>query len=213
MTRLIFVRHGQSTANIDGYFAGHVNCSLTDTGLHQARLTAEYIASEFTPDKVYASDLERAFSTGKIIADKCDIEIIPDKGLREIYAGEWQGSTFDQLTQKYKDEYDIWLKDIGNAATDGGESVRELFTRIEETIHKIAKENDGKTLVIATHATPIRVIMCIAQGLPVSKMNTVPWVSNASVTTVDYENGKLKLVESDYHNHLGNMKSTFPSNV
>ena len=40
--------------------------------------------------------------------------ITPDKRLREINAGEWEGQLFDDLEVKYKEDYSVWLSDIGS---------------------------------------------------------------------------------------------------
>ena len=47
MTRLIFVRHGESEANLARTFAGHTNARLTEKGHTQAALTADYIAAHY----------------------------------------------------------------------------------------------------------------------------------------------------------------------
>ena len=40
MTRLIFIRHGQSIANVESRFAGHSNFDLSEVGYRQAELAA-----------------------------------------------------------------------------------------------------------------------------------------------------------------------------
>ena len=60
MTRLLFVRHGQSVANLERYFAGQINPALTELGRRQAECTAEFIAKTYSVDAVYSSDLQRA---------------------------------------------------------------------------------------------------------------------------------------------------------
>ena len=63
------IRHGQSCANVEKYFAGHLNSPLTALGVSQAQLTAQYIFQHYCVDHVYASDLDRAYLTGKAVAD------------------------------------------------------------------------------------------------------------------------------------------------
>ena len=45
------------------------------------------------------------------------------------------------------------------------------------------------------------------------QMKDLSWVSNASVTTLEYENGKFKVVDLDYADHLDGMVSNLPKNV
>ena len=83
MTRFIFVRHGQSIGNLTGRFLGQYDGALTDLGRRQAERAAEFLRDERI-DEAFASDLSRAYETGKIIAEPHGIIPVPDKALREI---------------------------------------------------------------------------------------------------------------------------------
>ncbi len=213
MTTVILVRHGQSEANVGGFFAGWSNAELSALGKRQAEATADYIVNHYKINKVYASDLTRAFDTGKAVADRLGMDVIPEKGMREIFAGDWEMRTFDDLTTAYAEEYGVWLKDIGNAACPKGESVAELGKRIYSTVSRIAAENEGKTVLIATHATPVRIMECICRGLPIAELKNIPWVSNASVTELRYNDGKWEIIRCGYDEHLADMRSKLPANV
>lgn len=214
MTRLLFIRHGQSESNLSGAFTGHTNVALTELGRRQAEAAANYVVSHYAVDAVYASDLQRAFNTGKAVADKLGLTVQPHKGLREIFAGQWEGMAFTYLLAAYPETYaGTWRNDIGNSTCDGGESVAQLQQRVSAAAKEIADANHGKTVVIATHATPIRTMECLCQGKSLSQMKDIPWVSNASVTEIHYENGIFTEVISSYDKHLGDMVSTLPSNV
>lgn len=212
MTTILIIRHGQSISNLKGIFTGHLNLELTEQGLTQAKTTAQYIADNFHVDKVYASDLYRAYDTGAAVANIFGLSVETDKRLREIFAGDWEGRTFDELTEKYP-SYKVFRGDIGNCVTDGGESVAQLSQRVLEAFYDIARNNDGKTIVVATHATPIRALQCHCEGKSLAEMKDVPWVTNASVTTVTYDNGIMQLKEVCHDAHLGAIVSRFPSNV
>ena len=214
MTTLLFIRHGQSESNLAGAFTGHTNVALTELGCRQAEAAAEYVVNHYAVDAVYASDLQRAFNTGKAVADRLGLTVQPHKGLREIFAGAWEGMPFTYLQNTYPETYaGTWRNDIGNSVCDDGESVAQLQQRVSAAAREIAEANDGKTVVIATHATPIRTMECLCQGKTLSQMKDIPWVSNASVTEIHYENGTFTEVISSYDKHLGDMVSTLPSNV
>ena len=208
MTKLILVRHGQSQANIDSVFAGHTNTPLSELGVLQANKTAEFLKENYKIDIAYASDLQRAYNTGKTIADKQGIQVIKSNNLREIYAGVWEGLSFIDIKERFPDSYKTWKEDIGNALPNEGESVSELQFRIINEIKEIACKNENKTILIATHATPIRSLLCYIKGLPLSEMHNVPWVSNSSITVMDYENDSFNIILEGYDKHLGNSSST-----
>ncbi len=212
MTTLLLIRHGESEANRQGIFAGQINPDLQPEGLLQAEMTAKYIAENYKVDKIYASDLMRAYKTGKALGDLLEMEVIPDKNLREICAGEWEGKYFSDLAIDFKEDYNVWLTNIGEARPTGGEAVRELGGRVMATLTKIAEENDGKTVAIATHATPIRAVQSILQTGSVDAMSKISYVSNASVTILKYD-GEWSLVAVGIDEHLGDMRTALPTNV
>lgn len=212
MTKLLLIRHGQSVSNVRGVFTGHLNLELTELGHRQAQLTAEFIMANYRIDAVYASDLCRAADTGQAVAEPLGLPLHTDTRLREIYAGIWEGRSFDELTADFP-AYAVFRGDIGACQTDGGESVAQLSARVLEAFTQIAKDNEGKTVVIATHATPIRAIMTHCLGRSLAEMKDVAWVTNASVTEVIYENGRMQLGKACQDAHLGELTSRFPSNV
>ena len=211
-TTLIFVRHGFSVSNDQKYFTGNLDIPLTELGRLQAEKCAEYL-KKFSVDDIYASDLSRAMDTAKPISEAFHMPVHADPALREIQAGEWEGVKFADLDLRYPQSYRIWRTDIGNAVCDGGESVRLFSERILKATGEIAERHTGKTVVIVTHATPIRVICTVAGGLPIYKMADIPWVSNASISIFEYVDGKYTLVRKDITEHLGNMKTALPKNV
>lgn len=213
MTTLLLIRHGQSEANLQERFAGHYDSPLTDLGHAQARRTAAFIAENYTPDAIYSSDLCRARQTAEHTAALLGLPVTDDPGLREINAGQWEGKGYTTLQADFHDAYYRWWHDIGNACCTGGESVAQLTERVWEAVERIAKENDGKTVVIATHATPIRTLLWKTTGKPLSQMQDIHWVSNASVTELVYRDGALHPVKISQDAHLQQLKTVLSDNV
>lgn len=213
MTTLLLIRHGESLANREGFFAGQCDVPLEEKGHLQAQLTASFIHSHYAVDQVYASDLCRARDTGKAVADPLGLPVIPEPRLREIFSGQWQGKAFPHIIAQHGQDYRVWLTDIGNCVCTGGESVSQLCRRVCAALEEIARENPGKTVVIATHATPIRAVQCVLGGQPLSRMKDIPWVSNASVTELLFDNGKWALGAIGQDSHLQDLKTTFGANV
>ena len=79
MTTIILVRHAESDANGSGFFAGQLDIPLSDRGREQARRTANYMAKTYQVDKIYSSDLSRAYDTAKPIAEMFGLEIEKEK--------------------------------------------------------------------------------------------------------------------------------------
>ena len=213
MTKILMVRHGQSEANLLEIFAGHYDIELTDLGCKQAQCTAKYIKENYNVDKVYASDLKRAFKTAKYVADEFGMEVIPEQNFREIRAGKWEEVKFDDLFTLFDEEYKVWREDIGNSRCTDGESVKELAERVCNALVKVAEENDGKTVVVGTHATPVRCAQCVFGGYTFDEMKDIPWASNASVTELTYNDGTFTVEFYGKDKFLSDLKSYLPANV
>lgn len=213
MTKLILVRHGYSDANDTKRFAGHSDADLTARGHMQAEKTAEFIAENYKVDAVYSSDLKRACKTAEHIAEKFGLGVIKTRALREIYAGEWEMQSYDELNVKYAAGYNVWRTDIGNAHPNGGESVAQLGERVFAEVEKIVRENPCGTVVAVTHATPIRVTECMLSGRPLSEMKDIPWVGNASVTVINFDGGNFEYERRGEDGFLTELKTALPKNV
>jgi len=212
MTKLLVIRHGQSVANLQDIFAGHLDSPLTELGRKQAEITAEYIAANYSVDAVYTSDLCRAAAVGQAVSAATGAKLTRTESLREIRAGGWEGVEFDDLRRNWP-SFQVWLKDIGNAACDGGETVAQLQKRIIAAVQQIAEDHPEQTVVLTTHATAIRVLQCYCEGKPLSQARDVPWVANTSITEITYEKGAFSVVRANGTDHLGNAASTLPANV
>ena len=212
-TRLLLIRHGQSEANYIEVFTGQGNFALTELGRKQAELTGKFLQNE-PIDAFYASDLSRAYETAEAAARFHGMTVVKEPGMREIFAGEWESKRFSDLSSLYPAEYGLWMENIGLARPTGGESVAELQDRVRTTLEKIVAAHPGQTVCIGTHATPIRVMMCCWMHKSLSEMKNIPWVPNASVTSVIYE---PDLTFHDLHagiaDHLGELRTALPTNV
>ena len=78
MTKLILIRHGRTLWNSSGKFQGQSDIELSQEGVSQAEKLAENFPVTHI-DRVYSSNLKRAYITGEIIAKKFNVPIIKDK--------------------------------------------------------------------------------------------------------------------------------------
>ena len=205
MTTIIMIRHGESIANEQGRFAGHSDYDLSSLGQEQANRAGEYIKEHYKVDAIFASDLKRAFNTAVPTAKLFGLDVVADEGLRELYVGEWETLHHLEVMERYPKEFDIWMNDFANAYCPGGESIRELHDRIVPVILRLAKENDGKTIVIATHSTPVRAFECYAMGLPAERIDEAPTPVNASICVFNVEGDKASVEKFNITEHIENI--------
>lgn len=140
--RIIYVRHGESTANIAG-LAGTTDATLTPKGFKQAKVAGLNLKSQGIVT-IACSPLIRARQTAEIIAKEIGIpvyEIVTIDELRERYLGKFEGTT-GRLPEFFL-----------NSDNEGGiESRQEMINRTLKAIEKLkslANERGGTTLAIA----------------------------------------------------------------
>ncbi len=209
---LYFIRHGQSLGNVAKTFLGHTDLDLSELGYRQAKCTANFLLQKKI-DTVYSSDLLRSYNTCSEYLKLVNKSATKSQKLREIFAGDWENNSFDDLQAKFNTTYNIWLNDIGNAHPDNGESVKDLTERVIKCITEISEENDGKSVAIFTHATVIRAFFNFAAGNNIDNMKNLRWASNASVSIAEFNNGTFKVIDYSIDGFLSDLKSSFPANV
>lgn len=205
MTKLYIVRHGFSDGNLAHFFTGCTDVDLCGQGFEQAEKLAEYMKNIHV-DCVYSSDLQRVVHTIEPTAREKGLKITTDPRLREINGGLWEGLDYEKIGDRNREALDVWLNDIDNAVCTGGEAVRELKTRVWEALCDIARANEGKSVLIATHATPIRAIVSIVTD---TKMRDLEWVPNASVTEIVADGENFETVRIGDNEYLGGLKTGF----
>lgn len=202
MVKLIIVRHGYSIYNRDALFAGQIDIPLDDRGIEQAQETCKYILDTYKIDRIYSSDLVRAYNTIKPLADALNLTIETDKGLREVDVGAWGGKPYTQIQKEFPTSAALYKQNVGLVRFDGGENYTDMINRSIPVFEKIVKENEGKTVAIATHGGLIRALCCVWLGLPVEEVYKVERVPNSSITVVNYQDGKFTIESLGKNEHL-----------
>ena len=203
-TTVILLRHAQSEGNLKRIYVGHSELPLSPLGLEQAKVCADFIVKGGLPrpDVILSSDLIRAFQTAIPTSIALGVPILPDPALREIYSGEWEGRHFSDIAALYPECFRIWREDPANSRPGEGESMRELYARIGNEFDRVAATYRGKTVLLVTHATPIRCLHCRAGYGTVDRMAETDWFPNASFTVLEEEDGALRETRAGFSGHL-----------
>jgi broad specificity phosphatase PhoE len=149
VTRLLLVRHGQSTWNENGRWQGQADPPLTELGERQASDAAERIGMV---DAIYASDLERASHTAGIIAARLGSDVLLDPRLRERHAGPWQGLTKAEIEADWPGFLD------SGERPDGYEDDVYVLARALLSLRDIATAHAAGEVLVVTHAGVIRTL-------------------------------------------------------
>ena len=212
-TTFIIIRHGYSKSNENGYFTGQTDVPLAELGKIQAEQTAQYLFNNFKIDAIYSSPLQRAYQTAVPLSRLFKLPIETVDNLKEINGGAWEEKTPKQILDLYKDDYTLWLKDIGVARCTDGENMQEVQNRAANALRKIAQQQINKTVAVTTHAGVIRALQCLWQHSPLSKMKNIPWVENTSFSVVTYNKGTFTPLTIGFTEHLTTEKNNLPKNM
>lgn len=209
---IYLIRHGESESNVAKTFTGQLDAPLTDLGRRQAAAIASYFLGKHI-DRIYASDLSRAYETALPLSKISRVPIEKNAAFREIYGGKWEGEKFAELQYMYPADYALWRNNIGAARPTGGESIREIALRTTKAVQQIAKAHPHETIVIASHAVPIRAMLNTWLTGGVEDMQNTAWVPNASISKVEYKDGVFTPVEMGITDHLADMITNLPDKI
>ena len=186
MTRLIIVRHAESALNFQNRIQGHFDSQLTAKGLNQARRLAHRIRL-FKIDKIYSSDLGRAYSTTvEITRHLRRVKIIRDPRLREILLGDWEGMTPEEVDELYNKGFKRWLKKPSACVIPNAEKIGHFRKRVTARVRQIARQNNGKTVLIVTHGGVITALLADWFKADFDRILRGFHIENTSLTFVEF---------------------------
>lgn len=187
---LILIRHGQSTANLDGLLAGRTDAPLTDLGRDQARALAPALSGVL---RVLTSPLVRARETAELAVPGFTPEV--DEAFIELDHGTDEGRPFNDLSEA---EWTRFRHDH-HYVVGGGESLANVDIRVHRRLDALLAEGPDifasprEHWVIFSHVSPIKATVAWALGVP----GNIAWrtqLDNASLTRVSVRNDRPCLV-------------------
>jgi len=163
MATLIFVRHGQSTYNLENRFTGSVDVPLTHLGETEAILAGKKLVG-YQFNDAYSSMLKRAQESLRIILEEIQqthIPIVYNAAFDERMYGSLQGLNKVETAQKYGDaQVEIWRRSY-ETRPPNGESLEDTFNR---TVPFYKSEIEpklkaGKNILIVAHGNSLRALL------------------------------------------------------
>lgn len=199
MTRVILVRHGQTEWNVQLKYQGHSEVALTPDGVRQAEQVAARLARE-PVCAVYSSDLGRAMKTAEYIAAAHQLPVTAVKGLREYHFGEWEGLSFQQVSERWPQDGSKFLKTPDTVRAPGGETFAEVKARAQAAVKELVARHENQTIILVSHGGTIRTLLCAALGLPLNRVWAIRQ-DNTAVNIIEYypEDAIVALVNDTHH--------------
>lgn len=197
-TKLILIRHGQTTKTTTGKMhTADSTETLSKNGQNQIQKAANLLKTH-KPSALYSSKESHANESAAIISEVCGVKLVPIDNLEERNWGKYAGKDkaeikliMDRMTPEERYEY----------TPKNGESWKTFETRLKKVIDKLIKKHSGKTIVVVTHGGAIRAVMPYLMALPKEEsFNFDP--DNASLTIFEHDGKKFKEIMFSDTTHL-----------
>lgn len=165
MVRLLLIRHAATAWTAQGRFQGQTDIPLSPQGRRQATALAQRLMAE-TLHILYASDLQRAWETARVIAAPHALHVHADSRLREMAFGRWEGLTYAEMQQQDAESLAAWGRDQLHSAPPDGETLLQVTQRVRAAYVDMLAAGQDKTVGLVAHGGSLQLLLCCALGLP-----------------------------------------------
>lgn len=203
MVRIILIRHGETTWNIQGRYQGQEDTPLSTRGLEQGHLLAQGL-KDVPLDICISSPLQRSYQTCKFCADLHKLPVATDARLTEINHGDWEGVLAPDIAKAYPVEFEQWhtAPHLVQMPGNGGECLEDVRCRVRAAFDEYAQKYEGKTVLVAAHDAVNKAIICDLLGLGMEHFWQIKQ-DNTCINVLEYNEGTWRLVLLNSVNHMG----------
>jgi phosphoserine phosphatase len=191
MLKILLIRHGETAWNTAEIFRGRVNVGLSEVGLKQAEMLAEYLKSK-PLQAVYCSPLPRGAQTAGKIAELQRMKAQPMEEFNDQDFGEWEGVPRRDVQIRYPEIFSHWLVRPDLARIPGAESLDEAGQRAMKGINLILARHESGTVAIVTHRVITKALTCALLGLDNSHFWNIE-MDTSSITTFVHDGQRFIL--------------------
>ena len=202
MTRIILVRLGETTWNVEGRYQGQEDTPLSERGLTQGHLLAEGLRN--TPIELcISSPLQRSYQTCKFCADLHNLSVATDERLLEINHGTWEGILAKDIAAQYPEEFHQWHTTPHLVQMPGGgETLEDVRKRVRDAFDDYVVQYPDKTILVAAHDAVNKAIICDILGLGMEHFWQIKQ-DNTCINVLEYQEGAWRIVLLNATNHMG----------
>ena len=150
--RLILIRHGETTANLEMRWSGSKDLDITNL-TQQGRKQAEQLGRwfkdrRFQPTHAYTSPQTRAKETANLAGGHWALPIAEINDLRETGAGIFEGKTWSEIEKEYPKQAELFRDSRDWAHIPGAEQEDDRRQRGKEVFLSILKNHSNTDIVV-----------------------------------------------------------------
>lgn len=196
------MRHGSTQWNALRRYQGRSDIPLSDEGRAQAKALAFALRGQHF-DAVYASDLQRALETARIIVADRDVDVIADPRMREFDFGQWEGLTWNDIVERWPEFRDQGATAAKLYQPEGGERFDDVVDRVRAFLDDLRRTPFDAVLVV-THAGALHAVLEAlgksTQDLPGDGLSVS--FSQASITRIAMDGEQARIITLNDVSHL-----------
>ncbi|MDX1811687.1 MAG: histidine phosphatase family protein [Gammaproteobacteria bacterium] len=199
-TNIYFVRHGQTDFPTDRiYCDDREDPELNKNGLYQASHAANYLKDKEL-SAIYASPAKRTQMTASAISQVSGVLVKTDNRWVERRFGIWEGLFFQEIEEKFPEQYLAWKKDKVRYTPEKGETIEDVRNRLTGSLETLVQRHSGENIAVVSHVGPIRIAVCDAMAIPLGNYRQLR-IDYASVSRIDYGQTLNNLITLNYINY------------
>jgi len=171
MTEIWFIRHGETGWNRQHRIQGWQDTELNEAGRAQAGQLAARLqetAGQAPFDALYSSDLQRARTTARPVAERLGLELRIEPGIRERRFGVLEGLELARIDELAPEAAAAWKSRDPERSLEGGEALGQFRRRVVDAVEAIAMRHPGGRVLAFTHGGVLDIIWREAQGMPLN---------------------------------------------
>nr|WP_263323585.1 histidine phosphatase family protein [Neobacillus sp. Marseille-Q6967] len=195
---IYIIRHGEAEHNVDRTVMAHTHDSqhsLTELGLKQAEVTAEFMKTIVNDKTVlYSSPYLRTIQTAKAIH-----QLLPENVpfYESPLIREWElGNLYDFNNRTPEVKKEFKAAGLFYFRHHHGESLADVYLRATMFMHtvveRVKRQNRYENMVIVTHAAFIHMLLAFLMNWPVEELSTFKPIENASVIKINENDGDFQ---------------------
>lgn len=213
-TRVVIVRHGQSSYNTERRIQGRSDVStLTAKGRADALKVGAALGRLYFA-AVYSSPLQRAKHTAEVIVDCLPSSPVvkPVNNLMEVDLPLWQGMLLQEVREKFTSDYRCWQQRPDelmmlvpqSSGTTEHFPVRSLFSQAQQFWQEVLPDHQGETILIVGHNGINRALICTALGISPRRYHSLQQ-SNCGISVLNFSGGLGEAVQLESMNQISHL--------
>ncbi len=201
MTIIILVPHGHVEGIRPPRFRGRQPAPLSEQGRAEAEMTAQRIASAWTPTAIYTSSLQRCVATGAAIGRACGVDPIAIADLDDLDYGDCQWKTFQEVEEKWPRLYAQWFSAPQLVRFPNGESLQDIVLRSANALRRVVEGFPDGAVVLVGHESVNRALLLQLLDQPLCAYWRIAQ-DPCAINVIKIKGGAVRVVSVNDTGHL-----------